>query len=94
MTAFGVIHASCCNEQQPLSLPEPSPGCDPLVKAIDGIAKAVTAKQPIDEALVAFGKAARCEADAKKAAQYRRTQAPQPSEDAALKDLLKSVSAP
>lgn len=94
MTAFGVLHASCCNEQQPLSLPEPSPGCDPLVKAIDGIAKAVTAKQPIDEALAAFGKAARCEADAKKAAQYRRTQAPQASEDAALKDLLKSVSAP
>ncbi|MCC6897924.1 MAG: hypothetical protein IT377_03055 [Polyangiaceae bacterium] len=94
MSAFGVFHAACCNEPQALSLPEPSPGCDPLVKAIDAIAKAVTAKQPIDDALAAFGKAARCETDAKKAAQYRRTQAPQPSEDAALKDLLKSVSAP
>lgn len=94
MAAFGVIRASCCNEPKSLSLPDPSSGCDPLAKSIDEIAKASSAKQPLDDALSAFAKAARCETDAKKASLFRRTGAPQPSEEAAFKDLMKSVAAP
>jgi hypothetical protein len=94
MTAFGVFHTTCCTEPKALSLPEPSAGCEPLVDAIKDVARAIASKQPIDAALAAFGKSARCETDAKKAAQFRRALAPLPAEEAALRDLLKSVSAP
>ncbi len=94
MAAFGMIRASCCNDPKALELPEASSGCEPLAKAIDEVGKAVASKQPIDEPLSAFGKAAKCETDAKKASLFRRGGAPQPSEEAAFKDLMKTVSAP
>lgn len=94
MAAFGMLRVSCCNEPKALSLPEPSGGCDSLVKAIDEVAKAVNAKQPTDDALALFAKSARCETEAKKASLFRRAAAPQPSEEAAFKELMKSVAAP
>jgi len=94
MAAFGMIRASCCIDPKALELPEPSSGCDPLVKTIDAVSKAVAAKSPADEALTSFAKAAKCETEAKKASLFRRTGAPQSSEEAAFKDLMKSVSAP
>jgi hypothetical protein len=94
MAAFGVVRGTCCTDAKSLSLPDPSSGCDPLTKAMDEITNAVEAKEPLDGALTAFSKAARCETDAKKASLFRRGGAPQPSEEAAFKELMKSVSAP
>ncbi|MBK7584609.1 MAG: hypothetical protein IPI67_31030 [Myxococcales bacterium] len=92
MALFAVIRTSCCTEPPAMSLPEPSAGCEPLVGAATDIGKAVAGKQSLDEPLAAFAKAARCETDAKKASLFRRGGPPQPSEEAAFKELLKSVT--
>jgi hypothetical protein len=58
------------------------------------VSKAVAAGQAIDDALGAFDKSARCEADAKKASLYKRAAAPTSAEQSAFRELLKSVNAP
>lgn len=94
MALFAVARESCCTEPKALELPDPSSGCDPMVKTLGAVSKSVAARQNVDEALAAFEKAARCETDAKKASLYRRAAAPTSAEQSAFKELLKSVDAP
>ena len=94
MPLFAVARESCCSEPKALELPEPSPGCDPMVKTLGAVSKSVAARQNIDESLASFEKAARCEVDAKKASLYRRTAAPTAAEQAAFKELLERVDTP
>ncbi|MFO0565136.1 MAG: hypothetical protein U0263_05710 [Polyangiaceae bacterium] len=94
MAAYAVVRSSCCTDPKALELPAPSQGCDPLTQKLDELAKAVQSKSPVDDAVSGFSKAARCEADAKKASVFRRPGAPQSSEEAAFKELLKSVVEP
>jgi hypothetical protein len=94
MALFAVVRESCCTEPKALELPEPSQGCTPLVTSLAGVSKAVAAGQAIDDALGAFDKSARCEADAKKASLYKRAAAPTSAEQSAFRELLKSVNAP
>ncbi|MFO0571679.1 MAG: hypothetical protein U0263_38985 [Polyangiaceae bacterium] len=94
MALFAVARESCCTEAKALELPEPSKGCDPMVKNLGAVSKSVAARQHVDEALAAFEKTARCETDAKKASLFRRTAAPTSAEQAAFKELLESVDAP
>jgi hypothetical protein len=61
---------------------------------VDAVAKTFAAKEPLDDSLATFGKAAKCETDAKKASLFRRAGAPTPAEEEAFKELVKSISGP
>jgi hypothetical protein len=91
MAAFAAVREACCQDLKPLELPPPSAGCDPLTKPLAGLGKALGAAQSYDDALTRFEKAAKCETGAKHASLFHRTGAPLPTEQAAFRELMKSV---
>ena len=91
MAAHAVIRAGCCIDAKPLTLPEPSPGCEPLGELLTGIGRDVVSSKPVDEALGRYDAAIRCEIGAGRGGAFGRKNPPAADEGRAFRDLLQSI---
>jgi serine/threonine protein kinase len=94
MAAFAVISTGCCTDPQPLTLPEPSPGCPSLSKPLGDIGTAVLEGSPREEADKRFAEAIDCEVKAHRATLFKQKGATDPGEKASFDRLVRGIKAP
>jgi hypothetical protein len=91
LAAYGVIYRACCAEATALVSPDPGPKCAKLGETVEKVAADSLSGAVSDEALSKLKQAFECEADANRAAVFKRKGRPAPSEETAFRELLKSV---
>jgi serine/threonine protein kinase len=91
MAAFAVVHAGCCENAKPLSLPPPSPNCTAMDEALREIGSAVVAARSYEEPIKAYTAAIHCELNAGKGVALRHPARPVGGEDSAFGELVHSV---
>ncbi len=93
MAAFAMVRSGCCPAETPaIELPEPAPGCDPMVPVLLDLAKAVTASQSLDASVERASRTFACEAKSGRASMFRRTAPPASHEAPAFRELVKSLA--
>lgn len=91
MAAYAVVRAGCCEDPKPLAAPEPGKGCDPVVDALQEIAKAVIAGRSYDDAFKKYTGAIHCELNQGRTP-FGRAQRPQNGEDTAFKEFVDAIA--
>ena len=91
MAAFAVVHAGCCENAKPLSLPPPSTGCTAMDESLREIGSSVVASRSYEEPLKAYTAAIHCEVNAGKAGALRHGTHPAGGEDSAFTELVHAV---
>jgi hypothetical protein len=94
MAAFAVVRAGCCPDAKPLSLPEPSKGCDSMADALSEVGKEVVATHPAEEPLKKYTSTIQCEIKLGRGATFRKAERPAGGEDTAFLELVKAVQTP
>jgi|GEM_PF-636220 len=69
MAAVAVLRGACCGEPRPFELP-PTTGCDDTAAALDGLARAVAARQQLGPAVERYARSIGCQSAAGRSAYF------------------------
>lgn len=92
MAAHAVIRAGCCIDAKPLTVFDPSPGCESLSELLSSIGRDVVSSEPVDETLGRYEEAIRCEFSKGRGAMLGRDAPPKADEGKAFRELLQSIA--
>lgn len=92
VAVHAVVRAGCCTEAQPVTLPDPGPGCDPMADALRELGREAVAGKNYEEPLKRYTASIHCEFNLGRSSNFGHTARPQPGEEAAFRELVQSVA--